>query len=223
MNAVDPVWRDVDQYLSETLSTEDEALAAAREAGAAAGLPNIAVVANHAKFLELLCRVRGARRALEFGTLAGYSTISLARGVGAGGHVTTLELEQHHAEVARTNFERAGVADRVEIRVGPALDSAHQLIEEQVEPFDFVFIDADKRNNPGYLETSLQLTRSGSVIFVDNVVREGAVVDAHSEDPDVRGIRRMLEMMAADPRLDSSAVQTVDPKEYDGFAIALVL
>lgn len=220
---MDPVWRDVDRYLSETLATEDESLAAAREAGEAAGLPNIAVVANHAKFLELLCRISGARRALEFGTLAGYSTICLARAVGADGHVTTLELERRHAEVARANLAHAGVAERVEVCVGPALESAHRLIEEQVEPFDFVFIDADKRSNPGYLEASLQLTRPGSVIVVDNVVREGAVVDAHSEDPDVRGIRRMLEMMAADPRLDSSAVQTVDPKEYDGFAIALVL
>lgn len=216
-------WRDVDGYLVEHLVGEDDALSSARAASRTAGLPEIEVAANQAKLLALLCRMSGARRILEFGTLGGYSTIWLARAVGADGHVTTLEIDPTHAEVARENFRRAGVADRIRLIEGPAADSARSLIAEGDEPYDLVFIDADKPNNPAYVEESLRLSRPGTVIVVDNVVRGGAVVDAGDDDPRVIGTRELFEKLRDDDRLDATALQTVGSKGWDGFALAVVL
>jgi predicted O-methyltransferase YrrM len=212
-------WRGVDEYFVEALIDEDAALLAAKEDCRAANLPEIEVAANQGALLALLARLSGARRALELGTLGGYSTIWLARAVE---QVTTLEIEPDYAAVARRNLDRAGVGERVEIMVGPAAESLAALIESQVEPYDLVFIDADKPNNPRYLEASLRLVRPGSVIIVDNVVRSGAVVDAASTDDRVQGVRQLIEMVAADPRLEATALQTVGSKGWDGFAIIRV-
>jgi predicted O-methyltransferase YrrM len=222
MSEYEQRWTAVDAYFTEALVPEDEALTAALKDSDAAGLPQINVAPNQGKLLHLLARVRGARRILEIGTLGGYSTIWLARALPAGGRLVTLEYSPKHAEVARGNLERAGLGEVVEVRVGPAAESLARLAEEDTEPFDFVFIDADKINNPVYLEWSLRLTRPGSVIVCDNVVRGGAVADAESDDPSVRGTRRFIELAAAEPRLDATAVQTVGTKGYDGFALALV-
>jgi predicted O-methyltransferase YrrM len=177
------------------------------------------VAPNQGRLLALLCRIAGARRVLEFGTLAGYSTLWLAGAVGEAGHVTTLELEAGNAEVARENFARAGVADRVEVLVGPAVESAAKLVDECTEPFDLVFIDADKPNNPAYLAASLALTRPGSVIVIDNVVRDGAVIDPDSADPRVQGVRALVADIAADDRLEATTLQTVGSKGWDGFTL----
>lgn len=215
-------WADVDRYLVQQTCAEDEALSAARVTSRAAGLPSIEVSPNQAKLLYLLCRMIGARRVLEFGTLGGYSAIWFARAVGDGGWVTTLELEARHAEVARRSLAAAGVGGRVEVIEGPALDSSAALIAAQVEPYDFVFIDADKPNNPRYLQAAIELTRPGGVIVVDNVVRAGEVADAQSRDERVLGSRGVIELMGADPRLDATALQTVGSKGWDGLAIARV-
>jgi len=167
----------------------------------------------------MLCRIAGAKRVLEFGTLAGYSTVWLARAVGEGGQVTTLELEEHNADIARANFERADVADRIEVIVGPAADSARRLIKDAVAPYDFVFIDADKPSNPEYLRAALELTHPGSVIIIDNVVRNGAVVDPDSPDPRVQGVRAVIADIARDERLEATSLQTVGSKGWDGFTI----
>ncbi len=212
-------WRDVDRYFVETLVDEDDALVAARRDCRAAALPDHEVAANQGALLALLARVSGARRVLEIGTLGGYSTIWLARAVE---HVTTLEVDPEYAKLAQRNLERAGVAERVEIMIGTALDGLATLIDAQVEPYDLVFIDADKPNNPRYLEASLRLTRPGSVIVADNVVRDGAVIDPASTDERVQGVRRFLEMVGADPRLEATALQTVGSKGWDGFAIIRV-
>ena len=212
-------WREVDAYFVQALVDEDAALAAARESAGRTTMPRAEVAPNQGRLLALLCRIAGARRVLEFGTLAGYSTTWLARAVGDGGHVTTLELEAGNAAVARENFERAGVADRVEVLVGPAAESAAKLVEAGTEPFDLVFIDADKPNNPAYLEASLALTRPGSVIVIDNVVRGGAVLDPDSADPRVRGVRAVVADIAADDRLEATALQTVGSKGWDGFTL----
>jgi predicted O-methyltransferase YrrM len=212
-------WRDVDAYFVNTLVPEDEALLRARESGARTTMPRAEVAPNQGRLLGLLCAMTGARRVLEFGTLAGYSTIWLARAVGADGHVTTLELEEHNAAIARENLERAGVADRVEVRTGPARDSARRLIADAVAPYDFVFIDADKPSNPAYLQSSLELTRPGSVIVIDNVVRDGAVIDPDSDDARVRGVRSVLAHIAGDERLEATALQTVGVKGWDGFTL----
>lgn len=213
------LWREVDEYFVETLVPEDDALVAARDSGGRTTMPHAEVAPNQGRLLALLAQMTGARRVLEFGTLAGYSTIWLARAAGGQGHVTTLEAQEQNAAVARGNLERAGVLDRVDIMVGPAADSARKLIDEGAEPFDFVFIDADKPSNPVYLAASLALSRPGTVIVIDNVVRNGAVVEADSEDERVRGVRRVLEDIARDPRLEATALQTVGSKGWDGLTI----
>ncbi len=213
------LWREVDGYFVDTLVDEDEALAAARQAGRLTTMPHAEVAPNQGRLLALLAQMMGATRVLEFGTLAGYSTVWLARAVGDQGHVTTLEVADQNAAVARSNLERAGVLDRVDIMVGPAADSAQRLIDNGVAPFDFVFIDADKPSNPVYLAASLALSHPGTVIVIDNVVRNGAVIDPESSDERVRGVRQVLEDIAKDPRLEATALQTVGLKGWDGLAI----
>jgi len=215
-------WDAVERYLIPYFVPADPALDAALSATAAAGLPAIEVAPTHGKLLHLLARIRGARRILEIGTLGGYSTIWLARALPADGQLVTLELEPRNAEVAKANIARAGLADRVQVRVGRALDTLPSLEKEGAGPFDFFFIDADKRSNPDYVQWALRLARPGSVIVVDNVIRDGAVADAASRDPDVQGVRRLNEMLAAEPRLSATAIQTVCGKGYDGFAVAVV-
>ena len=215
-----PAWRAVDEYFADTLVGEDAALVAARESGIATTMPNAEVAPNQGAFLGLLTRIAGARRVLEFGTLAGYSTIWFARAVGAGGHVVTLELEEANAAVARANLERAGVADRVDVVVGPAAVSTQKLIDAGVEPFDVVFIDADKPSNPVYLAAALELTRSGAVIVIDNVVRKGEVVLPDTGDARVEGVRRVVDDIVAHPDLDATAIQTVGIKGWDGLILA---
>jgi predicted O-methyltransferase YrrM len=212
-------WREVDAYFVDTLLVEDQALTAARESGHRTTMPRAEVAPNQGKLLAMLCQIAGAARVLEFGTLAGYSTIWLARAVGEHGHVTSLELEEQNAAVARENLARAGVADRVDVIVGPATQSARRLVQDGTQPFDFVFIDADKPSNPEYLRESLALTRPGSVIVIDNVVRNGAVTDPESTDDRVRGVRTVLADIAGDARLDATALQTVGFKGWDGFTI----
>jgi predicted O-methyltransferase YrrM len=209
---------DVDEFLDATVVGDDPVLSAALEASDAAGLPRIAVSAQQGKFLSLLAGAIKARSVLEIGTLGGFSTIWLARGVGPDGWVLTLEYEPKHAEVARANIDRAGVGDRVEVVVGPALETLPTVTDG---PFDLVFIDADKENNARYVEWALRLTHPGSVIVVDNVIRDGAIL---SPDPDnaVRATRRTLEMMGEHPELDTAVLQTVGAKHWDGFALALV-
>ncbi len=209
---------DVDAFLDATVLGDDPVLSAALEDSDAAGLPKIAVSAQQGKFLSLLATAVGARRILEIGTLGGFSTIWLARGAGPGGRVVTLEYEPKHAEVARANLERAGVGDRVEIKIGAALETLPTVTGG---PFDLVFIDADKENNVGYLEWAVRLTHHGSVIVVDNVIREGAILSS-DPDPAASAVRETLQLMGADPRLDAAAIQTVGAKHWDGFAIALV-
>jgi predicted O-methyltransferase YrrM len=216
-------WRAVDRYFADLLLPVDPALAAALEASAAAGLPPHHVSPHQGKLLHLIARLQGARSILEIGTLGGYSTIWLARALPAGGRLITLDANSHHAEVARANLARAGLQDIVELRLGRALDTLSQLAAEGRGPFDLIFIDADKPNNPQYFTWALALARRGSVIIVDNVVRNGAVIDAASDDPSVRGVRRLAEMLAAEPRVSATMIQTVGSKGYDGFAIAVVI
>jgi len=216
-------WTEVDRFITERLVPDDHALEAALEANAAAGLPSIDVAPNQGKLLHLLARSMGARRTLEIGTLGGYSTIWLARALPPGGRLVTLEVDPKHAAVARANLDRAGHSETVEIRVGAAKESLARLHEEGAEPFDFIFIDADKPNIPDYLSWALKLAKPGTLIVIDNVVREGAVVDAASTDPAVQGVRAMFEMLAAEPRLSATSIQTVGSKGYDGFAMALVV
>ena len=217
------LWTAVDQYITATLVQPDAALAAASAAGAAAGMPAISVAPNQGKLLHLLARMQGARNILEIGTLAGYSTIWLARALVPGGRVITLEVESRHADVARANFAIAGLSDAVELRVGPALETLPQLAAEGAGPFDLVFIDADKVNIPEYFAWALRLTRPGSVIIVDNVVRDGKVIDAASVDPSVVGVRRLNEMLAIESRVSATTIQTVGSKGYDGLTLAVVV
>ena len=205
-------WSEVDSYFAETLIGSDAALDDALAANSAAGLPSIDVSAPQGKLIQLLARMSGARKALEIGTLGGYSTIWLARALPDEGRLITLELNPKNAEVARRNLARAGLADKVEIRTGAALETLPKLEAEGLGPFDFVFIEADKTNNAAYLEWALRLSRSGTAIVVDNVVREGEVVDATSRSTDVIGVRRMFDLMAREPRLSATAIQTVGPK-----------
>jgi len=215
----DKTWAAVDDYFAEAVLSPDPVLDAALADSEAAGLPSIAVAPNQGKLLNLLARLAGARSILEIGTLGGYSTIWLARALPVGGKLVTCEYEPKHAEVARANLARAGFGDDVvDIRVGAALDTLPTLDG----PFDFVFVDADKANLDNYVREALKLSRPGTTIVVDNVVRGGAVVDAGSTDPNVQGVRRMAELIAAEPRLDATAVQTVGGKSYDGFLLALV-
>ncbi len=215
-------WRAVDAYFTETIVAPDRALAEALAANAAAGLPSIDVSAAPGKLIHLLARMSGARKALEIGALGGYSTIWLARALPDDGKLVTLELDERHAAVARENVTRAGLAGKVEVRTGAALATLLKIQAEGLGPFDFIFIDADKVNNAAYLEWGLRLSRPGTAIVVDNVVQDGAVVDAASADPDVMGVRRMFEMMAREPRLSATAIQTVGAKGWDGFALAIV-
>jgi len=219
-------WTAVDDYITGALVESDEALDAALAASDAAGLPAIAVTPAQGKLLNLLARLANARRILEVGTLGGYSTIWLARALPSDGRLITLEYAQKHAEVARANIAGAGLADLVDVRVGEALDTlpqlAKELADEHADPFDLVFIDADKPNNADYFAWAVTLTRPGGVIIVDNVVRRGDVIDAHSTDPNVQGARRLTEVMAADPSVSATTIQTVGAKGYDGFAIAIV-
>jgi predicted O-methyltransferase YrrM len=216
------LWTEIDDYIVETLSPSDPALDQALANSEAAGLPAINVAPNQGKFLHILARMVGARRILEVGTLGGYSTIWLARALPAGGKLITLEYSPHHAEVARVNLAQAGLAETVEVRVGPAAESLTALAAEAPPPFDLVFIDADKENNPLYFAAALTMTRPGGLIIVDNVVRGGSVIDAASQDPNVLGVRRMYDLIAVEPRVSATAVQTVGSKGHDGFAIALV-
>lgn len=215
-------WAEVDDYFNGLLLGPDEALDAALAASDEAGLPAIQVAANQGKLLHLLTRLQGARTVLEIGTLGGYSTIWLARALPEGGRVVTLESDPACAEVARANIARAGLADVVDVRVGPALATLPELAREGQGPFDVVFIDADKPSNPDYLAWSLKLTRPGSLIIADNVVRGGEVADGASDDPKVRGVRRFTELVAAEPALSATALQTVGAKGYDGLMLALV-
>ena len=216
------LWSAIDDHIVGILSPSDPALDQALADSKAAGLPAINVAPNQGKLLQLLAQTIGARRVLEVGTLGGYSTIWLARALPSDGRLITLEYSPVHAEVARANIARAGLADIVEVRVGAALESLPRLAAENPEPFDLVFIDADKENNPHYFTWALKMTRPGGLIIIDNVVRAGSVIDADSQDPNVLGIRRMYELIAAEPQVTATAVQTVGSKGHDGFAIALV-
>jgi predicted O-methyltransferase YrrM len=216
------LWTAVDRYITDHLVPPDATLDAALQASLDAGLPAISVAPNQGKLLMLLAQINGARRILELGTLGGYSTLWMARALPADGTIITLEFDPKHADVARQNFARAGVSHQIELRVGRALDTLPQLHSEGRGPFDLIFIDADKANIPHYFTWALRFSRRGTVIIVDNVVRDGAVIDATSTDPSVIGVRRFNELLAAETRVNATAIQTVGSKGYDGFAIALV-
>ena len=214
------VWTEVDAYFSSLYAQEDDALAGAVRRGVEARLPQIQVSPNQGKLLQILARAIGARRILEIGTLAGYSTIWLARALAPGGRLTTLEFDPKHAAVAAENFARAGLSERIDLRVGAALDTLPALAGEA--PFDFVFIDADKENIPAYFTATLPMTRPGGLIIVDNVVRDGRVADASSEDGAVQGVRAFNALAAREKRVSASALQTVGAKGYDGLCVLLV-
>ncbi len=211
-------WNNVDGYFA-LLAHEDDALRQAVASSGAAGLPDIQVTPTQGKLLQILAQCVGARRILEVGTLGGYSTIWMARALPAGGRLITLELEETHATVARENLSRARLDDLVEVRTGDAKESMRALVEDGAEPFDLIFIDADKQSNPVYFQHALRLAHFGTLIIVDNVVRGGAVADAASDDDRVRATRELLEQASVDPRIDGTAIQTVGAKGYDGFAI----
>ncbi|MDT0402745.1 MULTISPECIES: O-methyltransferase [Streptomyces] len=219
------LWHEVDDYFTDRLLPDapDDALAAALRDSDAAGLPKIAVSPLQGKLLQLLAQLQGARNILEIGTLGGYSTIWLGRALPADGRLVSLEYDPRHAEVAVRNIARAGLDKQVEVRVGPALESLPRLADENPPPFDVVFIDADKVNNPHYMEWALRLTSTGSLIVLDNVVRGGRVADPDNTDPDVLGTRAALDLIGGHPRLSGTALQTVGAKSYDGFALARVL
>jgi predicted O-methyltransferase YrrM len=222
------LWTAIDGYIVEHLLPPDPVLDRAVAAGEAAGLPAIAITSNQGKLLELLVRIHGAHSILELGTLGGYSTIWLARALPEDGRLITLEREPRYAEVASANISSAGFAETVQVRVGPALQTLPELYDEGAGPFDLIFIDADKQNYPGYLEWSLKLSRVGTLIIGDNVVRGGAILDPEAEDPGfgdggiAAGVRRFYELLAAEPRVSATAIQTVGTKGHDGFALALV-
>ena len=217
------LWAAVDRYITDLLVPVDEALEEAQRASAAAGLPAIAVAPNQGKLLHLLARIQGARHILEIGTLGGYSTIWLARALPDGGRLVTLEVDAKHAAVARSNIARAGLTAVAEVRLGRALDTLPQLAAEGRAPFDFIFIDADKPSIPEYFGWALRMSRTGSVIVVDNVIRDGKVADAASDDPSVIGVRRFNAMLAAEPRVSATTIQTVGSKGYDGLTVAMVV
>jgi predicted O-methyltransferase YrrM len=215
-------WTAVDQYINTLLIGPDSVLDEVLRTSTAAGLPSIQVTPNLGKFLHLLARIHGARTILEIGTLGGYSTIWLARALPPGGRLITLESEPVHADVARANFARAGLSEIIDLRLGPALETLPRIAAEGAGPFDLIFIDADKPGYPDYFRWAVKLSRRGSVIVVDNVVRKGAVIDAGSEDERVQGVRRFNELLAAEPRVTATAIQTVGNKGYDGFTLILV-
>ena len=215
-------WTAVDRYIADLFVASDPALDAALADSDAAGLPAINVSPVQGKLLHLLARLHGARNILEIGTLGGYSAIWLARALPAGGRLITLEANPKHAEVARANISRAGLAQVVELRLGKALDTLPQLAQENRGPFDLIFIDADKPGYPDYLPWALKLSRPGSLIIADNVVRKGGVADSANADPNVQGVRRFCELLAGEPRVSATILQSVGSKGYDGFAVALV-
>ena len=219
---MESLWNQVDEYFHGQLDAADAALDEALAASAAAGLPAISVTPSQGKLLQLLARIRKARRILEIGTLGGYSTIWMARALPPGGRLISLEIEALNAEVARRNIDRAGLSDRVEVWLAPAAASLARLATDRVEPFDLIFIDADKASNDAYFRSSLGLSRAGTIIVVDNVVRKGDVIDADTEDASVRGVRRLAELIRNEPRVSATAIQTVGSKGYDGFILALV-
>jgi predicted O-methyltransferase YrrM len=216
------LWTAVDRYIVESLIPSDPILEESLQANAEAHLPSIDVAPNQGKLLHLLARIQGARRILEIGTLGGYSTIWLARALPPDGKLITLEVDPKHATVATANIQRAGLSSKVELRLGPALESLSQLHAESTPPFDLIFIDADKPNNPAYLEWSLRLSRPGTVIVCDNVVREGGIIDPDSTDPMIQGTRHLFELLTANPRLDATCLQTVGSKGHDGFILGVV-
>ena len=216
------LWSEVDEYICGHLLADDPDLARAAAASDAAGLPPIAVTANQGKLLELLTRIHKAKRVLELGTLGGYSTIWLARGVGVDGTVVTLELDPDYAALAGENIARAALAERVDLRVGPALETLAAMHKAGEGAFDLIFIDADKQSYPAYLEWSLKLSRAGTVLIGDNVVRSGGILDPTSEDGVIRGVRRFYELLADEPRVDATAIQMVGAKGHDGFALGIV-
>ena len=216
------LWTAVDQYICGQLVPADPVLDQVLESSAAAGLPPIAVTPNLGKLLYLLARIQGARKILEIGTLAGYSTIWLARALPPGGRLITLEADPKHAEISRNNIAKAGLSQMVEVRLGDALEALPKLQAENCGPFDLIFVDAEKRDNPDYFVWSLKLSRPGTILVFDNVVRDGAVIDPSNTTPSVEGIRRFNELVAAEPRVTGTAIQTVGSKGYDGFAVLLV-
>lgn len=216
-------WEEVERYFADGLGGVDEALRDAVERSRQAGLPDIQVSASEGRFLHVLAHAVGAKRVLEIGTLGGYSAIWLARALAPGGRLTSLEADARHAEVARVNIARAGLSDVVEVRVGRALDTLPGVEADGLAPFDLVFIDADKKHNPDYFAWALKLARPGSLIVVDNVVRDGRVTQENSRDPDVLGVRRLVEMIAREPRVTATAMQTVGSRGYDGMLVAVVL
>jgi predicted O-methyltransferase YrrM len=216
------LWTSVERYLTDTLVHPDQTLNEAVATNTRAGLPTIDVSPNEGKLLHLLARIQGARRILEIGTLGGYSTIWLARALPPFGRLITLELDPKHAKVAAENIERAGLSSLVEIRVGSALESLALLHADKTDPFDLIFLDADKPNNHNYLEWALKLSRPGTLIIGDNVIRDGAILDTASTDASITGTRTFLERLGSHPRLDATALQTVGSKGYDGFALAIV-
>jgi predicted O-methyltransferase YrrM len=215
-------WSAVDNYFTDLLVQADPAQDAALEAIQAAGLPPISVSPTQGKLLHLLARLHRARKVLEIGTLGGYSTIWLARALPSDGSVITLEADPKHAEIARANIARAGISHMVDVRLGPAIETLRRLESEGAAPFDLIFIDADKPSTPEYFGWALQLSRPGSLIIVDNIVRNGAIVDPASRDASVQGMRRFMSMLASEPRVSATAIQTVGAKGYDGFALAVV-
>jgi predicted O-methyltransferase YrrM len=217
------LWAKVDDYVAERLAPRDEDLEAAQKAAEAAGLPAISVSPLQGKMLSLLATMTGAKRILEIGTLGGYSTLWLAWALPIGGSVVTLEADPKHAEVARATFKRAGLQDVIELRLGKALDTLPKLAKENPPPFDLFFIDANKDSIPEYFQWALKLGRKGSVIVVDNVIRGGKILDASSADANVQGVRRFYDMLAKEPRVSATAIQTVGLKGYDGFALAVVV
>jgi predicted O-methyltransferase YrrM len=216
-------WTAVDQYISDKLIPDDPVLEAVLRSSTEAGLPSIQVSPAQGKFLHLLVRAMGARNILEIGTLGGYSTIWMARGLSSGGRLLTLEADAKHAEVARANFARASLTETIEQRLGPALDTLPKIAAEGRGPFDWIFIDANKSTMAEYFDWALKLSRPGSMIIADNVIRDGAVINASSKDPDIQGVRRFNERLAAEKRVSATEIQTVGSKGYDGFALALVL
>ncbi|GIP27722.1 O-methyltransferase [Paenibacillus sp. J23TS9] len=215
-------WEQVDEYITDLLCPNDPILDDVLTANRKADLPEIDVTANQGKLLQLLVQMKGAKRVLEIGTLGGYSTIWMARGLPADGKIITLELDSHHADVAKANIAHAGLEHMIEVRTGDALGQLAMMAEEEMEPFDLIFIDADKPNNPHYLNWALQFSRPGTVIIGDNVIREGEIINKHSTDPRIQGVRKFNEMITGNPKISATAIQTVGSKGYDGFMIGIV-
>jgi predicted O-methyltransferase YrrM len=219
---MESLWSQVDEYLDQRLVPRDAALEEALSTSAAAGLPAISVTPTQGKLLHLLARIIGAQRILELGTLGGYSTIWMGRALPEDGELFSLEIDPSHAAIARHNVDRAGLSDRVSVVLGPATDTMAKLIADGVEPFDLIFIDADKARIDEYFQLSLSLSKIGTVIVVDNVIRDGKVIDASTEDASVRGVRRLIDLLSRESRVSTTGVQTVGSKGYDGFILALV-